>query len=263
MTPGVKRIRACGEPGLQFTALFGRLAIDLLREGSITGAVRLLRISWDEGWGIKARAVKRSRARRGPEVVARLGAIAKRHRHLTLVADLEQSRVLYVADDRKQASLDGFWPTLTPAQRNVITASLRQRDMPGLERGKRSIRACLGALYRLVKEEPRGSCGRAQGGPTPEEIAGDELADRRPKTAAGIPLGPGIRRRPVEPQPGCPLLWPPQSMFCALKRRSAIRFVRTVTGRIDQGQRHRPKGGVVEPAATGRHVIELTCPDHG
>ena len=86
----------------------------------------LLRISWDEGWGIKGRALKRGLARRGHDVVAQLGvdekAIAKRHRYLTIVADLEQSRVLYLADDRKQESLDGFWPTLTPAQRDGITA---------------------------------------------------------------------------------------------------------------------------------------------
>jgi transposase len=74
--------------------------------------VALLRISWDKGWGIKARAVKRGLARRAPEVVGRFGvdekAIAKRHRHLTIVADLELSRVLYLADDRKQESLNGF-----------------------------------------------------------------------------------------------------------------------------------------------------------
>jgi len=124
---GVKQLRVpWAEPGSQFTALFERLAIDLLRECSIAGAVGLLRISWDEGWGIKARAVKRGLVRRGAEVVGRLGvdekAIAKRHRYLTIVADLEQSRVLYLADDRKQESLDGFWPTLTPAQRDGITA---------------------------------------------------------------------------------------------------------------------------------------------
>jgi transposase len=124
---GVKQLRVpWAEPGSQFTALFERLAIDLLRECSITGAVGLLRISWDEGWGIKARAVKRGLARRGPAVVGRIGidekAIAKRHRYLTIVADLEQSRVLYLADDRKQESLDGFWPTLTRAQRDGITA---------------------------------------------------------------------------------------------------------------------------------------------
>jgi Transposase len=38
------------------------------------------------------------------------------------VADLEQSRVLYVGADRRQESLDGSWPTLTPAQRDVISA---------------------------------------------------------------------------------------------------------------------------------------------
>jgi transposase len=53
-THGVKQIRVpWAEPGSQFTALFERLAIDLLRECSVTGAVRLLRITWDEGWGIK------------------------------------------------------------------------------------------------------------------------------------------------------------------------------------------------------------------
>lgn len=98
-THGVKQLRVpWAEPGSQFTALFERFAIDLLRECSITGAVGLLRISWDEGWGIKARAVKRGLAPRGHDVVARLGAderaIAKRHRYLTITADLEQSRVL-------------------------------------------------------------------------------------------------------------------------------------------------------------------------
>jgi transposase len=58
--------------------------------------------------------------------VAHLGvdekAIAKRHRYLTVVADLDRSRVLYLADDRKQESRDGFWATLTPEQRAGIQA---------------------------------------------------------------------------------------------------------------------------------------------
>jgi transposase len=124
---GVKQLRVpWAEPGSQFTALFERLAIDLLRECSVTGAGRLLRVTWDEAWGIKRRAVKRGLARRGQEVVAHVGvdekAIAKRHRYLTVVADLERNRVLYLADDRKQESLDGFWATLTPAQRDGIAS---------------------------------------------------------------------------------------------------------------------------------------------
>ncbi len=126
-THGVKQIRVpWAESGSQFTALFERLAIDLLRECAVQGGADLLRITWDEAWGIKARAVTRGLARRGREVVVHLGvdekAIAKRHRYLTVVADLDRSRVLYLAEDRKQESLDGFWATLTPAQREGIEA---------------------------------------------------------------------------------------------------------------------------------------------
>jgi transposase len=124
-THGVKQIAVpWAEPGSQFTAWFERLAIDVLRECSVKGAAGLLRISWDEAWGIKERAVARGLRRRPQEVVAHLGvdekAIAKRHRYLTVVADLERSRVLYLAEDRTRESLDAFWATLTPVQRDGI-----------------------------------------------------------------------------------------------------------------------------------------------
>ena len=35
-----------------------------------------------------------------------------RHKYLTLVNDLSRNRVLYVAEDREQRSLDGFWPNI-------------------------------------------------------------------------------------------------------------------------------------------------------
>jgi len=92
----------------------------------VTGAAGLLRLTWDEAWGIKERAVARGLSRRTQEVVPHLGidekAVAKRHRYLTVVADLAQSRVLYLAEDRKQESLDGFWATLTSEQRDGIEA---------------------------------------------------------------------------------------------------------------------------------------------
>ena len=101
-THGLKQIPVpWAEPGSQFSALFERFAIDLLRECSVQGGADLLRITWDEAWGIKARAVTQGLARRGHEVVAHLGvdekALAKRHRYLTVVADLDRSRVLYLA----------------------------------------------------------------------------------------------------------------------------------------------------------------------
>ena len=126
-THGVKQIAVpWAEPGSQFTAWFERLAIDVLRECSVKGAAGLLRLTWDEAWGIKERAVARGLSRRTQEGVVHLGvdekAIAKRHRYLTVVANLTRSRVLYLAEDRKQESLDGFWATLTPAQRDGIAA---------------------------------------------------------------------------------------------------------------------------------------------
>lgn len=124
---GVKQITIpWAAPGSQFTAWFERLAIDLLRECSITGAAGLLRLTWDEAWGIKERAVARGLSRRTQDPVPHLGvdekAIAKGHRYLTVVADLDRNRVLYLAENRKQESLDGFWATLTPAQRDGIEA---------------------------------------------------------------------------------------------------------------------------------------------
>jgi transposase len=49
-------------------------------------------------------------------------AFRKGHSYLTLVNDLIRARVLYVAEDRKQSSLDGFWETLTDEQVSGIEA---------------------------------------------------------------------------------------------------------------------------------------------
>jgi transposase len=124
---GVKQITVpWAEPGTQFTMLFERFAIDLLQECSVSGAAELLRISWDEAWGIKGRAVVRGLARRTAEISPRLGvdekAITKGHRYLTIVADLERQRVLFVHEDRTEESLNAFWPTCTPAQVEGIEA---------------------------------------------------------------------------------------------------------------------------------------------
>ena len=123
---GVRQVRLpWAEPRARFTTLFERLAIDVLRETDVKGATRILGISWDEAWEIKRRAVARGRARRRPQAPARLGvdetAIARGHDYLTLVSDLTTGTVAYLAEERKQASLDGYFTSLTPAQRAQIT----------------------------------------------------------------------------------------------------------------------------------------------
>ena len=114
------------EPRSRFTVLFERLAIDVLKETDVLGAARILRISWDEAWGIMERAVQRGLLTRQPGLVTKMGvdekAAAKGHQYVTLVTDLERGTVEYVADDRKQESLDGYFQGLTEEQRSQIKA---------------------------------------------------------------------------------------------------------------------------------------------
>ncbi len=53
------------EPGSRFTLLMERLIIDVLTESStVEGVRRLMRISWDQAWGVMERAVRRGLARK-------------------------------------------------------------------------------------------------------------------------------------------------------------------------------------------------------
>jgi transposase len=113
-THGIKQLPvAWAEPGSQFTAWFEALAIDWLKQASLSAVARHLRISWDEASGIMERAVRRGLERREAEPVKHVGvdetSFATRHAYVTVVTDLERARVLYVADDRTQESLDRFW----------------------------------------------------------------------------------------------------------------------------------------------------------
>lgn len=107
-----------------FTALFERLAVDWLQAASQQAVAKRLGLSWHEVHGILERAVRRGLSRRQAEPIPQIGvdekSFAKGHRYATLVTDLQRGRVLYVAEERKQESLDGFWPTLTAAQKESI-----------------------------------------------------------------------------------------------------------------------------------------------
>ena len=113
-------------PRARFTLLFERLAIDVLRQCDVSGATRILRISWDEAWGLMERAVTRGRQRKARTVVRRIGvdekAAAKGHRYLTLVCDLDEGTVEHIAEDRKQESLSSDYAGRTPEQLDGIEA---------------------------------------------------------------------------------------------------------------------------------------------
>lgn len=112
------------EAGSRFTALFEALVIDWLGEASFSAVARRLSLTWDEVDGIMGRAVARGLARRELLPPTRIGvdetSFQKRHEYVTVVCDLERDVVLYVADDHKETSLDGFYESLTPGMREGV-----------------------------------------------------------------------------------------------------------------------------------------------
>lgn len=107
-------------PGGRFTLAFERHAIDTRLEADVLGASRLLRLSWHQSWGVMERAVARGLRAKRRRVIPYLGidekAIAKRHRHVTLVSDLTRGTVEFIAFDRKKSRLDAYYQSLTPKQ---------------------------------------------------------------------------------------------------------------------------------------------------
>ncbi|GJM26952.1 MAG: ISL3 family transposase [Phycisphaerae bacterium] len=124
---GVRQVRLpWAEPHSRFTALFERLAIDVLRETSVQGACRILRISWDEAWHILERAVNRGLVRKEATVMRYVGidekSFRKRHRYASLVCDLDRGVVEYVGEGRNKESVRPFFESLTDEQRTELQA---------------------------------------------------------------------------------------------------------------------------------------------
>lgn len=111
----------------RFTLLMERMIIDVIRQCStIQGACAILRVSWDEAFGVMQRAVMRGQARKERKAVPHIGvdekAFRKGHSYMTVVCDLERATVEYVADDRTTESLAGYFASLSDAQRQGIEA---------------------------------------------------------------------------------------------------------------------------------------------
>jgi transposase len=114
-----------------------QVAIDVLRQCDVSGATRILRISWDEAGRLMERAVTRGRQRKARTVVRRIGvdekAAAKGHKYLTLGCDLDEGTVEHIAEDREQPSLEGYFAGLTPEHRNGIEAVAMDMGEPYIQ----------------------------------------------------------------------------------------------------------------------------------
>ncbi len=110
------------EPGSGFTALYEALVIDWLKEASIQAVSRQLSLSWNAIDGIMQRAVKRGLVRREVESPEHIGvdetSFCKGHDYVTIVS--AGGKVLHVSDERKKASLQNYYDTLSDSQKAGI-----------------------------------------------------------------------------------------------------------------------------------------------
>jgi transposase len=125
---GVKTIKVpWAAPQGRFTMLFERFALDvLLASSSVSKACELLDIGWDAAHDIMRRAVERGLSRRQLDGLKHLGMDEKSFRrgqsYISLLNDLEESRVLDVVEQRTEAAADQLWKTLSPEQKEAVEA---------------------------------------------------------------------------------------------------------------------------------------------
>lgn len=145
---GVMQVRVpWGEPGSRFTALMEALAIDWLKEASLSAVSRMLGLSWREVATIQDRAVHRGLARRAPVLPIQIGvdetSFQKRHEYVTVVCDRSRDVVVHVADGRGRETLEDFlkaFPEESLAQVESVTMDMwagfiaaTQAQIPGAE----------------------------------------------------------------------------------------------------------------------------------
>ena len=125
---GVKTMQVpWAAPQGRFTLLFERFAVEvLLASASVSQACALLGIGWDTAQEIMRRAVQRGLERRQLERLKYLGMDEKSFRrgqsYVTLLTDLEESRVLDVVEERTAEAAGRLWDTLSLEQKQGVEA---------------------------------------------------------------------------------------------------------------------------------------------
>jgi transposase len=125
---GVKTMQVpWAAPQGRFTVLFERFAVEvLLASASVSQGCELLGLSWDTAQEIMRRAVERGLERRQLEDLKHLGMDEKSFKrgqsYVTLLTDLDQSRVLDVVEERTTEAAERLWETLSAEQKQAVEA---------------------------------------------------------------------------------------------------------------------------------------------
>lgn len=109
--------------GVRFTQMFEAMVIDWLQEASLLAVGRKFRLSWNAVDAIMRRAVARGLKRRRRLKIKRIGvdevSFKKGHDYCTVITG-ENGQVIAVEEDRKKASLKGFYDRLSRKQKAAL-----------------------------------------------------------------------------------------------------------------------------------------------
>jgi transposase len=138
--------RACGvvrqvkvpfaDPRRSYTKSFERYALELGRRMTIRDVAMHLDVSWDVIKDIQKRDLSRRYSKPKLKHLRRLAideiAIAKGHRYLTVVLDLDSGAVAFVGDGKGAVALKPFWKRLRPSRARIEAVAM---DMSAAYRG--------------------------------------------------------------------------------------------------------------------------------
>lgn len=120
------------DPRRGYTRSFERYALELSRRMTIRDVASHLGVGWDVIKDIQKRDLRRRFAKPRLKDIAVMAideiAVAKGHRYLTLVMDLDSGAVKFVGDGKGADALKPFWKRLRPSGAKVEAVAM---DMSG------------------------------------------------------------------------------------------------------------------------------------
>jgi transposase len=127
---------AFAEPRRSYTKSFERYALEMSRSMTILDVARHLNVGWDLIKDIQKRDLSQRYAKPKLKYVRHIAideiAVAKGHRYLTLVMDLESGAVVFVGDGKGADALKPFWKRLRPSGAKIEAVAM---DMSVAYRG--------------------------------------------------------------------------------------------------------------------------------
>ena len=116
------------DPRVTYTRPLERYALDLLRSMTILDVARHLGMSWDTIKDIQKRDLQARYSRPKLRNIRLLAideiAVAKGHRYLTVVMDLESGCVVFVGDGKGADALVPFWPRLARSRARIRAVAI-------------------------------------------------------------------------------------------------------------------------------------------